>query len=34
MVARSAKQMQSNHYTVLIEENYYDTEEEHTYPKI
>ena len=34
MVARSAKQMQSNDYTVLIEENYYDTKEEHTYPKI
>ena len=34
MVARSAKQMQSNGYTILVEENYYDTEEECTYPKI
>ena len=34
MVARSAKQMQSNGYTILVEENYYDIEEECTYPKI
>ena len=34
MVARSAKRMQSNDYTILVEENLYDTEEEHTYPKI
>ena len=34
MVARSAKQMQSNGYRILVEENYYDTEEECTYPKI
>ena len=34
MVGRSAKQMQSNGYTILVEENYYDTEEERTYPKI
>ena len=34
MVGRSAKQMQSNGYKILVEENYYDTEEERTYPKI